>query len=74
MAQNIYLSCGNGVVYDAASNTMICDSVGVNDFIMDSGYPRLEAADVTALLVAAIPVLALAWGFNVLGHFLFPRR
>lgn len=74
MAQTISLSCGNGVVFDAPSNTMICDSLGVNEFVLDSGYPRLEAADVAALWTAALTVMATAWAFNTLGHFLFPRR
>lgn len=44
-------------------------SVSVSDY-----SSPITAADIGSLWSSALVVLAVAWGFNTLGHFLFPRR
>jgi len=55
--------------YSVTSSEVVCNSDISNSV---SVLPPISAADLNALIEPMIYIFALAWGFNMLGRFLFP--
>lgn len=72
MATYLILECGNGTVYHAPSQTLICDRVGPNStYGTAPDYPTLTNADISTLLSLALGIWALAWGFRMVGSLIY---